>query len=153
MRESEAAFTLIEALIGLMVLVLAAGGVFYSLMQMNRMASVARLYTAAQFIVQSQIDTIQNDSPFDPQLSGTGVGSVPIPGELALGTTSSTGIPVYVDPATGNTQVTGTMTRTVSNISTTSLNEYAYMATVQLAYTYRGRTYQVIESTVRGSDE
>ena len=139
-------FTLVEAVIGLMILVLAASVIFFAFSQMNRLASVARLYTAAQFIVQSNIDTIQNDTPFIPQ-------SGQIPSELTVGVTSSNNVPIYVDPATNNTVVSGTLTTTVSNISNASLTEYAYLATVQLAYTYRSTTYQVVESTIRGSDQ
>jgi len=141
-----AAFSLIETMVGLMMLVIAASSIFFAYSQANRIASVARLYTEGQFIVQSQINTIQSDSPFIPQSSE-------IPTELTLGVTSTTGIPVYVDPATGNTVVSGSMTTTVTNLSHASLSEYAYQATVQLNYAYRGRSYQIIESTVRGSDQ
>ena len=136
---------LIEMMVGLMMLVIAATTIFCGLTQMNRIASGARLFTAAQFIVQSNINTIQADSPFVPQNSE-------IPTELTLGTTSSNGVPIYVDPSTGSTVVSGTLTTTVTNISNTSLSEYAYRATVQLTYSYRSKVYQVAESTVRGSD-
>jgi prepilin-type N-terminal cleavage/methylation domain-containing protein len=142
----ERGFTLVETMIGLMILVVAASSIFFALSQLNRAASVARLYTSAQFIVQSNINTIQSDSPFVPQNSQ-------IPSELALGTTSTTGVPIYVDPATGLTMASGTMTSTVTNISNTTLNEYAYVATIRLSYTYRSTNYQVVESTVRGSDQ
>ena len=144
-RPDERGFMLIEMMVGLMMLVIAATTIFCGLTQMNRIASGARLFTAAQFIVQSNINTIQADSPFVPQNSE-------IPTELTLGTTSSNGIPIYIDPATGSTVVSGTLTATVTNISNTSLSEYAYQATVQLTYSYRSKVYQVVESTVRGSD-
>jgi type II secretory pathway pseudopilin PulG len=142
----ERGFMLIEMVIGLMVLVVAASTIFFGLTQMNRIASGARLFTAAQFIVQSNINTIQADGPFVPQNSQ-------IPTELTLGTTSSSNVPIYTDPFSGLTFVSGTLTSTVSNISNTSLSEYAYLATVQLNYSYRGKLYQVAESTVRGSDQ
>jgi prepilin-type N-terminal cleavage/methylation domain-containing protein len=145
-RLSQRGFTLVETIIGLMILVIAASSIFFALSQMNRIAAEARLYTAAQFIVQSNINTIQSDSPFVPQNSQ-------IPAELTLGTTSSNNVPIYVDPATGNTVASGTLTTTVTNISNTALSEYAYQATVQLAYSYRNKVYQVVESTVRGSDQ
>lgn len=146
-------FTLLETVVGLMILVVAASAIFFAFVQINRMASIARLYTAAQFIVQSNIDTIQSDGPFVL----TGVTSTSqIPPELAIGTTSTTGIPIYVDPSTGYTMASGTLTTTVSNISNTSNStnpEYAYLATVQLSYSYRSTVYQVVASTVRGSDQ
>lgn len=142
----ERGFTLIEATIGLAILVLTASVVLFALDQLNRIASAARLYTSAQFIVQSNINDIQSDSPFVPQNSV-------IPTELTVGTTSSNNIAIYVDPATGSTVASGTLTSTVSNISNTALNEYAYLATVQLSYRYHNTVYNVVESTVRGSDQ
>jgi len=49
--------------------------------------------------------------------------------------------------------VTGSMTTTVTDISNTSLNQYAYRATVTLSYDYRGTSYQSIMSTIRASDQ
>jgi len=144
-QSGERGFTLVEAVIGLMILVLAASVIFFALSQMNRMASVARLYTAAEFIVQQQIDEIQSDSPFIPQNSQ-------IPPELS-GTAPATYPTVYADPATGNTLVTGTLTTTISNISNSALLEYAYLAQVQLTYSYRSKQYEVDAWTVRGSDQ
>ena len=150
-QQDEGGFTLVEAIIGLMILVLAASVILFSLLQINRMASVARLYTAARMIVQSNIDTIQSDAPFLPQ-NYTPETSAP-PTELAVGTTSSNNVAIYVDPATNNTLVSGTLTTVVTDLSNSSLDEYGRMATVYLNYTYRNKLYQVVESTVRGSDE
>jgi type II secretory pathway pseudopilin PulG len=142
-RQGERGISLVETMIGLMILVLAAGSVFAGLLQMNRVASVARLYTAAQFIVQSKINQIQIDGPFVPQ---NGL----IPASLAFisGTASvTTNYPIYADPATGNTLVSGTL-----SISGQNLTMYAY-ATVELIYSYRNKNFDVIESTVRASDQ
>ena len=144
--QSEQGITLVETIVGLMILVLAASSMFFALSQMNRMASESRLATAAQFIVQSQIDTIQSDSPFIPQNSQ-------IPPELAVGTTSSNNVPIYIDPASNAVVASGTLSRAVTNISVPASNEYAYQATILLDYSYRGRLFQVVESTVRGSDQ
>jgi len=130
-----------------MILVIAASTIFFAFTQLNRLASEARLYTAAQFIVQSKINTIQADTPFVPQ-------NGQVPTELALGTTSSNNVPIYVDPATGNTVVSGSMTSTVAvSCSNSALAEYAFQATVQLSYLFHNKTYQVVESTIRGSDQ
>ena len=144
-QSGERGFTLVEAIIGLMMLVLAASVIFFALSQMNRMASIARLYTAAQFLVQNQIDQVQSDTPFIPQNSQ-------IPSELAVKTTTTTPT-IYVDPATGNTVVSGTLTSTVSNISNAALLEYAYLAQFRLTYSYRNTKYEVDSWTVRASDQ
>jgi len=148
----ERGFTLVEAVIGLMILVLAASVVFFALSQMNRQASIARLYTAAEFLVQQQIDEIQTDTPFIPQNSQ-------IPSELAVGTvtTNPTISAVDINPSTSSTtynvMLTGTMTSTVSNISNSGLSEYAYLAQIQLTYSYRNTKYEVDAWTIRGSDQ
>jgi hypothetical protein len=134
-------------MIGLMIIVLAAGSVFSALLQMNKIASIARLYTAAQFIVQSNINEIQTDGPF---VLNSGTTSI-IPNALAFvsGTASvNTAYPIYVDPANPTaTLVTGTLTISGSNVN----NTYAY-ATVDLTYWYRNKLYDVVESTVRADD-
>jgi hypothetical protein len=132
---------------GLTMLVVAAACIFFALSQINRAASVARLYTAAQFIVQTQIDQIQSDSPFIPQSSR-------IPPELVVtGTPVTTSTNIYVDPATTNAVVTGTLSRSIVDISGTGSMEYAYQATIQLNYTYRNTNYNVVAWTIRGSDQ
>jgi len=144
-RPSKRGFTLVETMIGLTMLVLAAGSIFLALSQMNKVASIARLYTAAQFIVQSNINQIQSDGPFILQ-NGQYPNSLLF---IKTGTPSvNNSYPVYVDPATSLTQVTGTLTTSGSAIGTT----YAY-ATVELTYTYRNKTYDFLESTVRASDQ
>jgi len=143
-RRGEQGITLVEIIIGLMILVLAAAAVFSGLLQMNKVASIARLYTAAQFDVQSNINEIQTDGPFLPQ-------NAIIPTALAFinGTSSvNSAYPVYIDPATGSTLVTGTLTISGTNMA----NSYAY-ATVDLTYSYRNKNYDVVESTVRASDQ
>jgi type II secretory pathway pseudopilin PulG len=141
-----AGISLIEVVVGLTILIVAASTILFALSQINRAASVARLYTAGQYIVQKQIDLMETDSPFNPQISQ-------IPTELTSGTTTTVVDPIYVDPATTNTVVSGTLTSTVTNISNTAESEYMYQATVKLDYTYRSKLYEIIECTVRGSDQ
>ena len=145
-RKRQEGISLVEVVIGLAILVITASVVLFALNQMNQVASLARLYTAAQYLVQSRIDQIQSDTPFIPQNSE-------IPSELILGTTTQANIPIYTDPSTNNTIVTGTLTSTVTNVSNTSLSEYAYQALVQLNYTYRSKTFTVAASTIRGADQ
>ncbi|HEX4085872.1 MAG TPA: type II secretion system protein [Chthoniobacteraceae bacterium] len=142
-----AGMTLVEVLIALMVLAITASSILMAFAQINRVASTARLYAAAEFLVQSYIDRIQMVSPFVPENS-----SMAVPAELTLsGTTYAT--PLYVDPATNSTIVTGTVSCTGSNISSSSANEYAYQYVVTVTYTYRSHLYTVSASTVRGSDQ
>jgi hypothetical protein len=136
---------MVELIIGLTVLILTATPAFMAFTQINRAATAAHLLTSAQYIVQSQINLIQVDGPFNPSLGQ-------IPPELTTGTTTGTGISIYDDPSTvAGSLVTGSMTTIVTNISTST--EYAYQASVQLSYNYRGTNYQVMQCTVRGSDQ
>ena len=117
--------------------------------QLNQMAMVSRLYTGAYAQAQSQIDLIASDTPFQPQ---NGL----IPTELTPGTTTAT-VTVYQDPIS-NTTTNGTRTTTVASSNTTytqgSITEtlYLYEAYVNVAYTYRGKSYSVAFSTLRTSD-
>ena len=141
-------FTLVEVLISLMVIILAAASSYWAFMQINQYAAATRLETAATMLVQRQIDLIQSDGPFIPQGA-----SHSVPAELTLGTATQTAVPIYADPLTGGVVVSGSMTTTVTDISNTSLNQYAYRATVTLSYDYRGTSYQSIMSTIRASDQ
>jgi prepilin-type N-terminal cleavage/methylation domain-containing protein len=143
---SQQGFTLVEAIVALFIIVLTAACAFFAFDQANQYAFVARLYTDAQIQVQNQIDLIQGDTPFVPQSSQ-------VPPELTLGTTSQP-VAVYTDYSNASNPtivVSGNMTTTVTNITQAPLN--AYQVTVSVTYTYRNHSYQVIMSTIRGSDQ
>ena len=148
-RRAQGGLTLVETIIGLAVIVLTVAAVIFALTQTNSIASTARLYTAAQFLVQNRIDQIQSDTPFVPQSSL-------IPAELVLTTGSNEPVTVYADPARSySAVVSGTLTSKITDVSvvTSTSAEYAYQALVTLSYRYRNKTFTVAESTVRASDQ
>ena len=117
--------------------------------QLNQMAMVARLYTGAAAVVQTQIDLLSTDSPFVPANNL-------IPAELTPGTATAS-VNVYDDPIS-NITIPGTMTTTVAAVNTTYTNGsatdtlYLYQATVTVSYTYRNHNYAVSFSTLRTAD-
>lgn len=145
---NDSGMTLTEVLVALMVLILAAASVYWSYMQINQLAAATRLSTAATMLVQRQIDLIQSDCPFIPQGS-----SHTVPSELALGTTTQSPVLIYADPLSAGNMVSGSMTTSVSDISVSASNQYAYRATVTLSYNYRGTASRAVMSTIRASDQ
>src|SRR6202022_546381 len=149
-------FTLIEAGVGIAVLSTSAACIVGGLTKLNAFASVARNATGAYTVAMNQIDLLQSDSPFNPQKTNAD-GSVQIPPELRIGTTTQNNVPIYQDPKTG-VVVTGTMTTTVTDASST-YNSGAtifplimYKAVVTVTYTYLNRNYSFTMSTIRSSD-
>jgi prepilin-type N-terminal cleavage/methylation domain-containing protein len=154
--KAHAGFTLLESLIGIVVLGIGVACVVGGLLKFNAIASTARNASGAYTAVMNQIDLIQSDGPFNPSRTNTD-GTPQIPPELQLGTHTTTNVPVYQDPNTGII-VAGTMTTTVSDVSSTYNNgamTFAltmYQAVVRLDYTYRNRSYSFSMSTLRASD-
>ena len=149
-------FTLIEAVVGIAVLGTGAACIVGGLTKLNSFASVARNATGAYTVAMNQIDLLQSDAPFNPQKTNTD-GSVQIPPELQIGTTTQNNIPIYQDPKTG-VVVSGTMTTTVTDISSTYNSGSTifplimYKAVVTVSYTYLNRNYSFSMSTIRSSD-
>lgn len=149
-------FTLTEAVVGIAVIGIGTACVVGALTRFNSLASAARNATGAYTAVMNQIDLIQSDSPFNPQKTNVD-GSAQIPPELQLGTQTQNNISVYQDPKTG-VIVTGTMTTSVTDISSTYTNGSTtfsltmYKAVVTLSYTYLNRNYSFSMSTIRTSD-
>ena len=139
-------------MMALAILGLVAASTFAAMSQANRFAITNRVYTCAQTIVQNQIDTFLSVGPFDPQLSPPLV-----PSELATGSTT-TSVPIYADTATAATVVGGTLTRTVVDLGLTQTtnsvtdNLNTRRLTVTLTYTFAGRNYSIVMSTLRSSD-
>ena len=148
MKLKNSGFTLPEVMMSMLVITITAASVFWAYQQINQYAAATRLSTAATMLVQRQIDLIQCDGPFIPQ-----GGSHIVPQELTLGATMQYAIPIYSDPLSGGVVITGNMTTTVTDISNAEFNQYAYRATVTLAYNYGGISTQAIMSTIRGSDQ
>lgn len=92
-RATSGAFTLVETLAGIAILGLIASSVTFGLNQLNRYATVNRLYTAAQTLAQNQIDLILTMGPYDPSdVSGT---KYPVPSNC--GTASATNTILRID--------------------------------------------------------
>ena len=155
-RKSLAAFTLVEAMVAISVLGIGLASTVGALIRFNSIASISRNASGACTAVTNQIDLIQSDSPFNPQKRNPD-GTAQIPPELQLGTQTQQNVPVYQDSTTG-ILVTGTLTTTVSDISSTytqggqTLPLTTYQAVVTLTYTYLNRNYSFSMSTIRTSD-
>src|SRR6185437_4209556 len=115
--KARAAFTLVEAMVAISVLGIGLASTVGALTRFNSIASISRNASGACTAVTNQIDLIQSDSPFNPQKTNPD-GTAQIPPELQLGTQTQQNVPVYQDPNTG-VVVSGTMTTTVSDISST----------------------------------
>lgn len=150
------AFSLVEVVVAVSVVSIAAACAVGALTRFNALASTARNATGAYTAVMNQIDLTQSDSPFNPQKTNPD-GSAQIPPELQIGTRTQNNIPVYQDPKTG-VIVTGTMTTTVTDVSSTYSNGSVtfpltmYKAVVTINYTYLNRNYSFSMSTTRTSD-
>ena len=151
-----AAFTLVEAMVAISVLGIGIASAVGALTKFNSIASISRNATGAYAAVMNQIDLIQSDAPFNPQKTNPD-GTAQIPPELRLGTQTQNNVPIYQDPNTG-VIVSGTMTTTVSDISSTYTQGSQtspvtmYQAVVTITYTYLSRNYSFSMSTIRASD-
>jgi type II secretory pathway pseudopilin PulG len=151
-----AAYTLVETMVSLGVLGIGIASMVGALTQFNSNASITRNATGAYAAVMNQIDLIQSDAPFNPQKTNPD-GTAQIPPELQLGTQTQNNVPIYQDPNTG-VVVSGTMTTTVSDISSTytqgsqTFPLTMYQAVVTITYTYLNRNYSFSMSTIRTSD-
>lgn len=151
LRHRRSGLTLVEVMVACAMITLTCTTFMFAFAQLNQMAMVSRLSTGAYAAVQSQIDHINTDSPFEPQAA-----TPQIPVCLTSGTTT-TSVNVYQDPISNDT-VSGTMTTAVTPVTTsytsgsTTENLYLYQATVTVSYTYRNRSYSVSFSTLRTSD-
>jgi type II secretory pathway pseudopilin PulG len=151
-----AAFTLVEAMVAISILGIGVASAVGALTKFNSIASISRNATGAYAAVMNQIDLIQSDAPFNPGKTNPD-GTAQIPPELQLGTQTQNNVPIYQDPNTG-VVVSGTMTTTVSDISSTytqgghTYPVTMYQAVVTVTYTYLSRNYSFSMSTIRASD-
>ena len=158
-----AGFTLVEGLVSIAIIGVGVAVSLTGLTTLNSYAAISRNNTGAYTTVQTQIDSILDNGPFNPQKKNAN-GTAQIPPELTLGTTVKNNVPIYEDPATG-VVVAGTLTTEVTDVSTLyyGFPMYMYQATVTASWQYRGRgpvwsaqrnrwEYQVSMSTVRTSD-
>jgi len=140
-------FTMVEAVVAIALVGIGVSSTVAALTQMNNFASVSRNATGAYAVVMNQIDKIQSDTPFNPQKGE-------VPAELTLGTSATPNVSIYKDSAT-NTIVSGTMTTTVTDDSTSwnGVSITRYRATVAVTYRYLNRNYSFTMNTIRASDE
>jgi prepilin-type N-terminal cleavage/methylation domain-containing protein len=153
-----AAFTLVEVMVSLSILALASSTAFFALNTLNRNAFSARLYSEAQAVAENQIDILLTKGPFDPTRTPP-----LIPALLVVGTTSQSGVLIYVDPVTNQTVVTGTMVTTVTDPgltqtvivsgSSSTANLDLRQLKVAVNYNYRGSNYSVIMNSMRTADQ
>src|SRR5260370_34493742 len=114
------AFTLMEVVMALAVIGTMGAGAYVGFNSLNTYAISSRLYSEAQTAAQNQIDLILSKGPFDPTNN-----KVPaVLGGAVLAANASTTITtpnvfVYKDPVTGNVVVSGTLTTTITNPSST----------------------------------
>jgi len=152
-QRREGAFTYIEMMMALSILGLVTGSTFTSMSQANKFAVSNRVYTCAQTVAQNQVDAFLTAGPFYPDAS-----PALVPTELTTGTTTTNGVTIYTDSATGSNVVTGTLTRTVADLGVTQTtngvtqNLNARRLTITLSYTFGGKGYSVLMSTLRASD-
>jgi hypothetical protein len=127
-------------------------GCYIGFNSIDAYAVSSRLYSEAETCAQNQIDLILSKEPFDPA-------SNKIPSVLALGTTTTPNVFIYQDPVSGSVVVSGTMTTTVTDTSSTMTfagstdNLNFRRATVTVSYTYRNTNYSVTMDTARTADK
>lgn len=149
-----AGFTLVEVLVATALLAMVAATSFIALNRMNYLSFSSRLYSEAQAVAENQMDILLTKGPFDPTRTPP-----QLPTELTIGTTQQTGVLIYVDPVTGQTVVTGTLTTTISdpgltqtlNSTTANLNTRALKVVV--SYTFRNTPYTVVMNSLRTADQ
>jgi type II secretory pathway pseudopilin PulG len=155
-----AAFTMLEAMVGIAVLGIGAASTIGALTKFNSIAAISRNATGAYTVVMNQIDSFQSMSPFNPQKTNPD-GTPQIPKDLVnnpptydmtVGTHTigyaykdANGVPrvsnqwpvyQYKNPSTGMTVVVnGTLTVAVTDVSATTAPN-TYMAVVTITYNY-----------------
>lgn len=156
------AFTIVEALVAVSLIGIGVASSLPALTKINSFAAMSRNATGAEALAQNEIDKFLSYAPFNPQKTNIVDGSIQVPidpnntppaYDLTIGTHTYMNVPVYKDPSNG-VIVAGTMTTTISDVSTTynGFSVPTYQETVVVTYTYLNRTYSVVMNTVRVSD-
>lgn len=146
----KSAYTLAEVLFTVTAISLTAAGLLEGLANINDFATANRLNTCATAIVEDQIDRALRETPFTPSSNPPS-----IPQGLTSGTTT---VPIYTDPVTNSTMVTGTLAVTVSGTSVPVTTGSAapavtvYKVRASVNYHYHAKNYSVTMSTLRSVD-
>ena len=149
-RQGEAAFTLTDVMVASAILVLIGATALYALTFTNRNAVSSRVQTAAQSVVQNQIDQILTRGPYVPTNSPPD-----IPAVLKSGTTVANNVPVFVDPESGALVVSGTLTTVIqdSGAAVNGTPLYVLKASVTLDYPIGGVAHRIVMNTLRAPDQ
>jgi len=161
-------FTLVETLLGTVMISVVAAAALWTLNVMNVYAAKGRLFSQAMARAEQEIDAILTAGPFDLSASApkypviytdpvTNVTSTLQPGTTITIPNASqpTAVLVYTDPVTNQQIVTGTMTITTTNTNTmgvvgsTSTDLNIVKANVRIGWTFRGQPYFVSLDTMR----
>jgi prepilin-type N-terminal cleavage/methylation domain-containing protein len=162
-----AGFTMVETIVAIAVLGLGVASTIGALTKINAIAATSRNRTGAYTVLMNQIDLFQSMSPFNPQKTNqNGTAQVPKDAQHTLATYDMTvgthnmsvdgttlNVPVYQYKDASNNVVlvvNGTLSETVTDLSSTLPN--TYQATFTITYTYLNRTYTFSMSTLRTSD-
>jgi type II secretory pathway pseudopilin PulG len=140
-------FALAEVVIAIGIFGLAVPGLLVGLLHSYRMASLNRMHTAALAIARTEMEAMRSLVPFNPQLNQ-------VPADLAIGSHTTTDVPIYVDPADENRVIMGSITTTTADpgLSEGGTNLNLRRVTVTVSFAYRGRNYNVSLTTLRASD-
>src|ERR1700736_3980070 len=163
-----AGFTMVETIIAIAVLGLGVASTIGALTKINSIAAMSRNRTGAYTVLMNQVDLFQSMSPFNPQKTNQD-GTAQIPKDasngsypkydMTVGTHNMSvdgttyNIPVYEYKDASNNVVlvvNGTLSETVTDLSSTLPN--TYQATFTITYTYLNRNYTFSMSTIRTSD-
>lgn len=149
-RQGEAAFTLTDVLVASAILMLIGATALYALTSTNRNAVTARVQSAAQSVVQNQIDQILTRGPYVPTNSPPD-----IPAVLKTGTTVTSNVPVFIDPESGALVVSGTLTTVIqdSGANVNGAPLYVLKAAVTLDYLVGAVPHRVVMNTLRAPDQ
>lgn len=151
---------LVEAIVAVMLLTLTIIVSTQAMLQTNRQAALMRTMAAARGIVQRNIDTaltVAWDSTVEPPILAL-TGGVPVnynDGSPDPAGSDNVQIATLQDDATatGTGPVTGTLTRTVIDVSTVNPVASLRQITIELNYTYNSRSYSVQMVTERSIDD
>jgi type II secretory pathway pseudopilin PulG len=161
------AFTMVETIVAIAVLGIGVASTIGALTKINAIAATSRNRTGAYTALMNQADLFQSISPFNPQKTNQdGTAQIPKDTQHTLATYDMTvgthnmsvdgttyNVPVYEYKDANNNVVlvvNGTLSETVTDLSSTLPN--TYQATFTITYTYLNRTYTFSRSTIRTSD-
>lgn len=149
-RRAAAGFTLVQVMISAAVIVIAGVSSISGLLTVNREAATMRLYSEARAIVQRCTDkalTVPFTSTSTPTILATTGSSGSSFDENGDGNYNEN--VAYL--RSGNTLVTGTVTRTVVAEANPD-SAVIYRVTFQINYNFRGRAYSYQMVSLRAQD-